>query len=320
MPDVSSDPTPGSGDSFYDGPATKGIAGTLRLAAAGTGCHTADVRSWDNAGFSSNDQPFGPICFDNKPPAIHCDAPDRAWHFANVTVHCTAAHQPGLSGLLKPADAAFTLSTHVAPGSVSTTALTTARRVCDVARNCLTAVVGPFKVDLRPPSLTDWTAVSANAATGTVLGTPVTLSGTHVWAPPTSVLDGSWPYFAGPDYTPALDKSDMIQIGGAPGGQYTISFGAPTTNPVLELGSLGSRLDFPAGTRLVRLSGGSGFTVSGSSVSGAPNPVIGPDGTNDANGTVQLLGTFTSITFTTTPLYAGAEDGILVQLAATPPS
>jgi hypothetical protein len=311
--------TPGSGDSFYDGPKTQGTSGTLRLAAARNGCHTAHVRSWDNSGFASSDQPFGPICFDNKPPAIHCAPADTAWHYANVTVNCTAADQPGLSGLLKPADAAFTLSTHVAPGSVSTTALTTARRVCDVARNCLTVVVGPFKIDLRSPALTDWTAVTGNTATGTLLGTSVTLSGTHVWGPPTSVLDGSWPYFAGPDFTPALAKSDMIQIGGATGAQYTISFGAPVTNPVLELGSLGSRLDFPAGTNVVRLNGDSGFTVSGSSVSGTPSAVIGPDGTNDANGTVQLVGTLTSITFTATPLYVGPEDGILVQFVAAPP-
>jgi Pro-kumamolisin, activation domain len=319
VPDVMSHATPGSGDSFYDGPRTQGTTGTLRLAAAGTGCHTAHVRSWDNVGFTSNDEPFGPICIDNKPPAIQCAAPDSVWHFANVSVHCTAADQPGLSGLLKPSDASFTLTTHVAPGSVSTTALTTARRVCDVARNCRTAVVGPFKVDLRTPALTDWTAVSANAATGAVLGTPVTLSGTHVWGPPTSVLDGSWPYFGGPDYTPALPDSDVIQIAGAPGAQYTISFGAPTTNPVLELGSIGSRLDFPAGTSVVRLSGDSGFSVSGASVSGTPSSVIGPDGTNDANGTVQLVGTFTSITFTATPLYTGPEDGILVQLVLAAP-
>jgi hypothetical protein len=58
--------------------------------------------------------------------------------------------------------------------------------------------------------------------------------------------------------------------------------------------------------------------VSGSSVSGALSPVIGPDGTNDANGTVKLSGTFTSITFTTTPLYTGSEDGIPVQVGADP--
>jgi hypothetical protein len=319
VPDVTGHATPGSGDSFYDGPRTLGTSGTLRLAAAGTGCHTAHVRSWDNAGFSSSDQPFGPICFDNKRPAIHCAARDGAWHFANVTVNCTAADQPGLSGLANPADAAFTLTTHVAAGSVSANALTTTHVVCDVARNCLTAVVGPIKVDLRSPVLTDWTDVTGNTATGTVLGTKVTLSGTHVWGPPTSVLDGSWPYFAGSDFVPSLAKSDMLQIGGTPGAQYTISFGAPTTDPILELGSLADRLDFPARTRVVRLSGDGGFTTSGSSVSGTARSALGPDGVNDANGVVQLVGTFTSITFATTPLYAGPEDGILVQLVAAAP-
>ena len=88
---------------------------------------------------------------------------------------------------------------------------------------------------------------------------------------------------------------------------------------MLELGSLASRLDFPAGTHLTRLSGDSGFSVSGSSVLGMLSNVIGPDGTNDSNGTIKLSGTFTSISFTATQLYTGPEDGILVQLVVAAP-
>ena len=56
--------------------------------------------------------------------------------------------------------------------------------------------------------------------------------------------------------------TDEIQISGStPAYSYTLQFGAPVTNPVLELGSLGSRLDFPAGTQITRLSGDSGFAV-----------------------------------------------------------
>ncbi len=129
-----------------------------------------------------------------------------------------------------------------------------------------------------PPMLTDWTAVGSNTATGTLLGTSVSLAGTHVWNTPTSVLDGSWPYFAGPSFSPALSTSDQIQISGGLGFSYTIRFGAPMTNPILELGSLGSRIDFPTGTRVTRLSGQSGFTVSGTTVSACRRTPSAPTG------------------------------------------
>ena len=166
------------------------------------------------------------------------------------------------------------------------------------------------------PVATDWTSVSANTATGTLLGAGVKLSGSHVWNTPTSRVDGSWPYFAGPAFSPALTKSDEIQISGYTGYSYTIDFGAPTTNPIIELASLGSRIDFPAGTQLSRLSGEPGFTVSGSSVSGTPSNTIGTSSNNDASGTIRLTSTYRSITFKTTPNYTGPEDGILVQLCA----
>ena len=46
---------------------------------------------------------------------------------------------------------------------------------------------------------TDWTAVSGApaVATGTLHGQAVTLSGTHVFAPPVSVVDGHWTFFSG---------------------------------------------------------------------------------------------------------------------------
>ena len=267
VPDITHHATPGSGDSFYDGPKVQGTTGTLHLTAAGTGCHTAHVRYWDNAGFS-NDKSFGPICFDNRPPAIHCAAPSSGWHFANVSVKCTAADQPGLSGLLKPTDAAFTLTTRVSPGSVSANALTTSRRVCDVARNCLTAVVGPIKVDRRAPALDRLDRGrgqhSYRIGAGDV-GDPerhaCVRDADERARRQLAVLRRARLLARAAEERRDPDRR-------APGAQYTIHFGSPTTNPVLELGSLGSRLDFPAGTHLTRLSGDSGFSVSGSSVLG----------------------------------------------------
>jgi hypothetical protein len=189
------------------------------------------------------------------------------------------------------------------------------------------AVVIAAAMALAPAALavdgyefTDWTAVSNNTATGTLLGQSISLSGTHVWDTPTSVLDGSWTAFTGPDFTPPLPATDMIQISGSsPADAYTLQFGAPVTNPVLEIGSLGSSLDFAAGTQITRITGDSGFSVSGSSVTGTQSDALGADGINDSNGTVALIGTFSSISFTATyPI--PIEDGILLQVGAVPPT
>jgi hypothetical protein len=67
---------------------------------------------------------------------------------------------------------------------------------------------------------------------------------------------------------------------------------------------------------VIKLSGQTEFTVSGNSVSGNPTNTLGPDGLSDASGTIRLRGTYTSITFTTTPLYAGPDDGIMLQLGS----
>lgn len=164
------------------------------------------------------------------------------------------------------------------------------------------------------PQFTDWTSVAANTAGGSLAGSSVTLSGSQVWGTPSSVLDGSWPYFNGPDFTPGLVRSDALQIAGAPGNSYTISFGAPTTDPILHVGSLASRLDFPIGTRVEKLSGQSAFQVNANSVSGQPTSTLGPDSLSDASGTIRVRGTYTTLRFTTTSLYAGPADGIMLQL------
>jgi hypothetical protein len=57
--------------------------------------------------------------------------------------------------------------------------------------------------------------------------------------------------------------------------------------------------------------------VSGSTITGAVAPV-GSDGTSDANGSVELVGTFQSISFSAT-YPPGPEDGILLQIGAPPP-
>jgi hypothetical protein len=67
--DVFSEATPGCCNSFYNGPEFRNVsAGSLDLASAGQGCHTANVRAWDNTGVPSGDQTYGSVCYDTVSP------------------------------------------------------------------------------------------------------------------------------------------------------------------------------------------------------------------------------------------------------------
>ncbi len=152
--DPKTHPTPGSGDAFYDGPVSTASSGFLSLATAGEGCHTAHVRAWDNAGETSDDKTFGPVCYDNEPPVVFCAPIDTFWQATDVSVNCGAVDH-GPSGLLHPEDASFQLTTSVAAGTETDTAFTGSHQVCDLAGNCATAgPLGPTKVDKKAPSIT----------------------------------------------------------------------------------------------------------------------------------------------------------------------
>lgn len=158
-------------------------------------------------------------------------------------------------------------------------------------------------------TLTDWTAVSGGTAVGTLLGTPVSLSGSNVAPSPTSNLDGTSMVFNSAAFSPPVLMTDHIYFVGSAGGAYMLGFGRPVSNPVLHIFSLGSVLTFPPGTQITRLSGTADFQVSGNTVQSAPAP---PDG----DGTVRLQGNFTSIPFSA--VYEGV-DGIYVQVGTAVP-
>ncbi len=164
-------------------------------------------------------------------------------------------------------------------------------------------------------SQTDWTAydTTADTATGTLNGVSVFLSGDHV---DPCVLDQSSTRFDGPFWTPSLPTADLVWIrGDNPSSHYSIAFGAPITNPIFHLATLASTISFEGGVSLEKLSGQETFDVSGSTVVG----VI--DGTTDANGTVQINGTFSSLSFNVTELPGViGGDGIALQLLADPVS
>ncbi len=93
--DVTRESTPGAGNSFYTGPAYPlANSGSFDLAGAGQGCHTANVRAWDNSGFNSGDVTYGPVCYDTIAPVTSDSLSgtlDGAFYTSDVqvTLHAT---------------------------------------------------------------------------------------------------------------------------------------------------------------------------------------------------------------------------------------
>ncbi len=182
-----------------------------------------------------------------------------------------------------------------------------------VASFCLTAREAAAETVARH-EFADWTQVSSNVATGTLLGSSISLAGTLVRPVPSSTLDGTSPIFNSPAFTPPLPASDSLEFGGfQPAYTYTLTFGAPTTDPVLHLQSLGSALAFEGVTQITKVSGDSSLLVAGNTVSAT-------SGQPDANGTVRLAGTFSSLSFTAATVDPAIQpDGIGIQVGVKPP-
>jgi hypothetical protein len=154
------------------------------------------------------------------------------------------------------------------------------------------------------PTFAHWASAGPGGASGTLLGASMSLSGPMGTA---FYLHDDYPNYNNAAFTPALAATGMVEIQGGPGHTFRLSFSAPIQNPVIDLGSFDSVLTFPTGTAVTRLSGDSGLHVSGNVVNNNTFPV-------DTNGTIQLTGAYTTITFTLT--YPGT-DGILFQIGGT---
>ncbi len=107
---------------------------------------------YTDASHDDNDPILVLVGPDRSPPTVVCGSADLAWHATNVTVSCQASDER--SGLAVPADASFTLSTSVAPGTENPNAATASRVVCDAAGHCATAgPVAGHKVDRKAPDI-----------------------------------------------------------------------------------------------------------------------------------------------------------------------
>ena len=90
---------------------------------------------------------------DTTAPSISCAAAPQGWSTSNITIACTA--QDAGVGLANAADATFSLTTNVPPGSETANASTDAREVCDAAGNCAsTPLITGIKIDRKSPVAT----------------------------------------------------------------------------------------------------------------------------------------------------------------------
>ena len=168
-----------------------------------------------------------------------------------------------------------------------------------------------FAGSARGQIFTDWTSVDTTnrIASGTLGSTSVTFTGTSAGDIYFSWLDGNYTGFSIAAFTPSLVTSDALEFRGYPSSPtYTVTFGVPVFNPILHIATLASILTF-SGATPHSISSDNLWSVSG-------NQVFGYDGaTLNANGTIQFLGEYSSLSFTA--YYSGAWDGIDLHVGAT---
>lgn len=174
---------------------------------------------------------------------------------------------------------------------------------------------------------TDWTAATPGARgsasgvlgtidvsySGQVLGnTSVNGQAAGTWAPSTSFVGGTV------DTSPAV-VGDMITLNGGLTGTHTLTFSSPVTDPVFAIWSLGqpgnaASFTFDAATPEFQV-GGPNANFGGSAITVNGNTVAGSEG----NGVVQFVGSFSSISWTSTPEhFYGFTVGTAGTVAAIP--
>jgi hypothetical protein len=129
--DSFSQPHGGIGDTFWSGPHYANIStGCLSFNGADgcsslgspQGCHTAHVRGWNNQGWTSGDQTYGPVCYDTVDPTITSSTSPALSGWLDQSVVVTLAPtDPGgsnASGIYRTYYAVNN-DTTCAPGSVS---------------------------------------------------------------------------------------------------------------------------------------------------------------------------------------------------------
>jgi hypothetical protein len=171
-------------------------------------------------------------------------------------------------------------------------------------------------------------AAGGGIANATMPGFTITytgqLSGLNAgpsWNPPSTWIGGVV------SNGPPVDATSVHMEGGPNSGTETITFSGPVANPVLAIWSLGepnqeTSFDFNSSEPFTIAGGGPNAEYGGSGL------VLNSEGTgvtgNEGNGLIELLGVYTSITFTT-PDYEnyynftiGEDQTVTSQLPPTP--
>ena len=112
-------------------------------------------------------------------------------------------------------------------------------------------------------------------------------------------------------FTFALAASDSISLGAT--SEFTVTFSPSVTDPVFHIFQLADNL-LTFNTALTALSNTSDLTVGAASISGVSDA-------DDASGSIQFVGTYTSISWTSSAAGASparADDGIKLQIVLVP--
>jgi len=202
--DSATQPTGGSGDSFWDGPQFTNIhQGCISLlgkecqGGVSQGCHVAHVRGWNNQGGTTGDSTYGPICLDTTPPetqAIASGLQSDASYTSPVTITLVSNDNVNGSGVASTTysidggpkqnyTAPFTIST---PGFNSVTYFST-----DVAGNVEASQT--FSFTSIAPTTTTLTSSTLTSVFGKTVTFTATVTGAFGSAPSGTVtfLDGA---------------------------------------------------------------------------------------------------------------------------------
>ncbi|MDR0717712.1 MAG: PEP-CTERM sorting domain-containing protein [Azoarcus sp.] len=187
-----------------------------------------------------------------------------------------------------------------------------------------TAVLGLASqtAQAAPVSWADWVSIGNSSAAGVInvgnetIGLGLSSSSPLAGA---SHTGGGINYWTNPStyQSPVVDNapggSGIIALD--PAGTVTITFTQAVHNPILALASWnGNHVEFAPGTQIEYLGSGPGYWGEGSFANTTANSF---DGVGELHGIIQLVGDFTSITFTHTSEYwHGLTVGIM---GLTPP-
>ncbi len=154
---------------------------------------------------------------------------------------------------------------------------------------------------MADPTFVDWISISSttDTANGTLGGVDVDLATVRINGSD-SVTNETSTAFSSLAFDPPLPTSDAVGIELLENHVTAITFSAAVLNPILHFDDIHSQIQFLGNPSVVKLSGESGFTVSNNILQGSVIP-----GVRDTDGTVQLLGSFTTISFTSTGVGGG---------------